>query len=302
MLVQNQIINNALEYIQLHILENVSVDQVAAFCGYSKFYLERIFKSETGESIYSFIKRMKVEQSAFRLKVEKQKSVSEICTDYGYSSSNYATLFKDRFGKSPARFRKNINETQKFVPFVCGNENELESFEECQAKIQIKELPDYFVLYERFKGNYASLEQDWCGFLERNSQFITENTILIERTNDDPDITDKDSCFYDICMTIDRDDPRISAMAQTTAVAAGTSRVDSKPGLSTMLLSGGLFAVYHYIGKPQQIYRAFHSVLSVWLAKSSYVLDNRYSFDIYKKIDKETMLLDMEICIPIKKG
>ena len=99
-MIENQIINKAIDFIFSHIDEQLSVDSIAGFCGYSKFYLSRLFKAETGESIYGFIKRTKIEQSAWRLKVEQGRSITEISGEYGYSASNYATLFRDYFEKT----------------------------------------------------------------------------------------------------------------------------------------------------------------------------------------------------------
>ena len=108
-MIENQIVNKAIDYIFSHIEKELSVDGISQYVGYSKFYLTRIFKAETGESIYSFIKRLKVEQSAWRLKVEKSRSITEIGNEFGYSSSNYATLFREHFEKTPAQFRKDIS-------------------------------------------------------------------------------------------------------------------------------------------------------------------------------------------------
>ena len=66
----------------------------------------RMFKEHTDEALYQFIKRVRLERSAWRLKVEKGKSISEIGADYGYSSSNFATAFKKHLNLSPADFRK----------------------------------------------------------------------------------------------------------------------------------------------------------------------------------------------------
>ncbi len=107
-IMQNQVVNFAVDYIMKNLRSELKVEDVARACGYSPYYLERLFKAETGESMYSFMKRVKVEQSAFQLKVEKERSVSTIGEEYGYSSSNYATLFKKHFGRTPAAFRRQI--------------------------------------------------------------------------------------------------------------------------------------------------------------------------------------------------
>ena len=105
--IKNQIINKAINYIYENVSESLSVDKVADYCGYSKYYLNRQFKDETGDSLYAFIKKTKLEQSALKLKIESTKTITDIGEEYGYSSSNYATVFKQRFDISPQKFREN---------------------------------------------------------------------------------------------------------------------------------------------------------------------------------------------------
>lgn len=296
-MIENQIINNAINFIFSHIDENLNVETIADYCGYSKFYLTRIFKAETGESIYSFIKRVKIEQSAWRVKIEQGRSISEIAEDYGYSASNYATLFKEHFEKTPAQFRKE-NGNSDVEGFVTGREDTLETYEECCKKITVEELPDYFVLYERRKGNYKNLQEDWCSFMERYKDFVTPETLLLERTEDDPSITNPEECMYDICMTVDKNDPRLEV--QKTAAVGITSKSDIPAYPNTMMIQGGKYAVYHYKGYPQLIYKAYQSFFLNWLSKTGNKVDNHGGFDIYRHIDLKTMYMELDICIPIK--
>ncbi len=48
----------------------------------------------TEEALYQFIKRVRLERSAFKLKIEKDKSITEIGENIGYFSTNYETAFK----------------------------------------------------------------------------------------------------------------------------------------------------------------------------------------------------------------
>ncbi|MEI3219625.1 MAG: AraC family transcriptional regulator [Lachnoclostridium sp.] len=92
--IRRAVINKAIGFIFDNIEEEITVDDVAKHCGYSKYHLMRMFKEDTDEALYQFMKRVRLERSAWRLKVEKDKSVAEIGIDYGYSSSNFATAFK----------------------------------------------------------------------------------------------------------------------------------------------------------------------------------------------------------------
>ena len=236
-MIENQIVNKAIDYIFSHIEKELSVEEISQYIGYSKYYLTRIFKAETGESIYAFIKRLKVEQSAWRLKVEKSRSITEIGNEFGYSSSNYATLFRDHFEKTPAQFRKDIPDISKRHAFFYGKNNQLETYEECCKKITIEQLPDFYVLYERHKGNYTNLKNHWCTFMDSNSEFVTDDTLFIERTINDPTITNPDECIYDICMTVSKEDSRLKF--QNRAAAGITSKSGTQPQKNTMIIEGG---------------------------------------------------------------
>jgi len=116
-MITNELVNQSIDYIMRHLDEEISVEDVADHCHFSKYYFSRVFKEKTGESIYAFIKRLKMEQSAVRLKLEKDKSITDIGFDYGYSPSNYCSAFKKHHNISPAEFRKDMNTTCVPHPF-----------------------------------------------------------------------------------------------------------------------------------------------------------------------------------------
>lgn len=115
--IDSNIINQAIEYIFEHIDEDICVDDVASHCAYSKYHLMRLFKEHTDEALYQFIKRIRLERSALKLKIEKERSITDIGIDYGYSSSNFATAFKKQLNVSPTDFRRNSEEIVKKSSF-----------------------------------------------------------------------------------------------------------------------------------------------------------------------------------------
>jgi len=163
-------------------------------------------------------------------------------------------------------------------PLFSNASIELESFHECNKKISIEMLEDFSVVYERYKGNYRSLSVNWAEFQEKYKQYITEKTLFLERTYDDPSITNINECLYDIC---------ISAPKDCTLK-------------NVYVLKGGKFAVYRFKGFVKQIYTAFQSIFNVWLPQSNCDIDDRYGFEIYRKIDCASMYMEIDLCIPIK--
>ncbi len=274
----NEVVNQAINYIMEHIGEEIRIEDVADYCHFSKFYFSRVFKEETGESLYAFIKRVKMEQSAFRLKVERNKTITDISADYGYSSSNYSAVFKQHHHISPVDFRKTILDKSLKHPFFHMEEKHLETLDECNKKMSIQVLEDFFVIYERRKGSYHNMGDEWCRFQERYKDYIKNDTFFIERTFDDPSITDVDNCMYDICMSVDHN-----------------CKLEN-----TCTIKGGKFAIYHFNGKIQYIYAAYQAIFNVWFPNSHYEIDERYGFDIYREIDSKNMHVIMDICLPIR--
>lgn len=277
-MIQNAVVNKAISYILSHIWEPITLEEVAEYCNISKFHFSRMFKSETGESVYSFIKRVKLEQSALRLKLETQKSITDIGLDYGYSSSNYSSAFKKHHHLSPYEFRKKEEVETESEVFQNTQKTEDEIFEEINKQIRIEILPDYKVIYERKIGNYNDMSIDWSSITEKYQNIITDKTIFFERTFDDPTITDKNHCIYDICFSA----PENCNLPNTS------------------ILTGGKFAIFPFKGYIKDIQKT-HILLirNIWFPRSGFELDSRYSYDLYHYVDCETMYMEFDICIPI---
>lgn len=276
----DRIIDQAIDYILQHRREAIHVEDVARYCHFSKYHFCRLFKARTGESVYGFIKRVRLEESAFRLKVEKGRSITEIGADMGYSSSNYSSAFRQHYHMAPAAFRRRIGQESMAHPFFHHEDWQVESFAECSRKITVEQVPDYRVIYERHFGSYEDLSRDWGRFIERHQGQITGDTYFLERTYDDPAVTETDRCLSDICMS----------------VREGEAPED------TCILRGGRCAVYHFKGYAKHIYAAYQTLFLVWLPRTSYELDtDRSLFDRYHVVDDGRMYMELDICLPVRE-
>ena len=277
----SEMINDAIEYILIHIEENVTAESVADHCHVSRFYFTRIFKQQTGESVYAFIKKKKLEFSAFRLKSESDRSITEIASQFGYSSSNYSSAFSDYFGMSPNKFRHEHFGSEGGI-FDPENKSVRKVFDEMDEKIRIKDLPEYSIIYERRIGAYSDMKKYWREFCDRYDRFCTPDTLYVERTFDDPSITDADKCLYDICMS----DEGLQGIADNDSTCHGT-------------MNGGRFAVCPFKGYLSEINQFHHKLMGIWLPLSGNTIDTRYSYDVYHKVT-EDYYMEFDVCIPVK--
>ena len=279
--IRSVVINKAINYIFEHIDEDITVDDVARHCSYSKYHLTRMFKEDTDEALYQFIKRVRLERSAWRLKVEKEKSITEIGEDYGYSSSNFATAFKKHLEISPANFRKISEKMVEESSFSHGIT--LDELETAEKQITVETLDSFTVIYERKKGNYHNLPEEWCAFMGKYEHLATKDTLYIECTIDDPSITDENQCMYELCQTISQNHPTLQ----------------ENPDILTHDFEGGKYAVYHFKGFPQFLFMVYQEIFCRWLFRTGNQLDERPIIDIYRKVEEDGYM-EIDICFPLK--
>jgi len=239
-LTRRELVNRSIDYIMQHLDEELSLDTLAAQFYISKYHFSRIFKEETGESVYAFLKRCRVDQSAVDIKLNPAKAITDIGLDYGYSASNYSSVFRRRHDTSPTMFRQSIPTQSMPVPFDKERVAHFKSAEEYAARIELQEFQDLFVIYERLIGNYVDIEQNWYRFLDQYKMFLNEKTMLVERFFNDPAITSLSQCFCDLCMTVEPD-----------------CDLDN-----VMWIRGGRWAVYHFDGEIKDIFETLQGFLA----------------------------------------
>ncbi len=103
-------INMLVEYITLHPEKNLTQEQMCEMVSISGSTLRRIFKKETGKTIYEFVNERKMQYAAHLL-VTTIEPVSEISYQLGYESPSYfSKQFRENYGVSPQAYRKNSKE------------------------------------------------------------------------------------------------------------------------------------------------------------------------------------------------
>lgn len=101
----SKVIQSCCDYIELNAEEDLNIDIIADRMGYTKYYLSRRFKKETGYSINDYIKFVKVERAKLLL-ANTRESIMDITEKLNFCSRSYFTdTFKSITGKSPAQYR-----------------------------------------------------------------------------------------------------------------------------------------------------------------------------------------------------
>jgi AraC family transcriptional regulator len=84
--------------------------------------------------------------------------------------------------------------------------------------------------------------------------------------------------------------------------AAEVASFDSMPdGMEPFTLEGGLYAVFHYKGNPNDFSGTWLYIFRTWLPASDYLLDNRPHFEILgEKFKRDDPDSEEEVWIPVK--
>lgn len=98
------------DYITTHPEENLSRQELCDMAGISVSTLRRLFKDQTGKTLFQFIKENKMTNAARRLLVTDDP-ISAIAYDLGYEIPSYfSECFKQIFGVSPQEYRRSAHE------------------------------------------------------------------------------------------------------------------------------------------------------------------------------------------------
>jgi AraC-like DNA-binding protein len=146
--------------------ERLDINKLAHVCGYSKYHLQRIFKHYCGENIASYLRRLRMEKSAFLLKYSEEKiSVIAALCGFGYNQS-YIRAFEKYYTLSPSDFRDtHINDMHNSMIF---DRNEYEIIEQKQLSV----LNVYNTQKENTPQSIEMLLEDCLEGLNPNAQML----------------------------------------------------------------------------------------------------------------------------------
>lgn len=93
------------EYVDTHCTEELSIEEVAALIGFSKYHFSRLFKQFTNTSFYKYLSQKRISY-AENLLITSNTTVTDIAASSGFQSvSAFIRMFKIIKGYTPTEFR-----------------------------------------------------------------------------------------------------------------------------------------------------------------------------------------------------
>lgn len=282
MVTQETHIKELLVWIENNLRNPLSLDIVCEKSGYSKWYLQRMFRRQTNLPLAAYIRARRLYLAAFSLRFT-QKSILDISLEYQFDSQQtFSRCFKKHFSVTPSAYRKAQNcDFSHLVQSLSLNQPSDISIDYVEVKPDSYSLAGQYYSYhieiEQLGESHAAIRD---GIKDRFcDEFSLNPDKLYALTNFTPD---GERVKVDYFVAVDK------------AIAKGKSL----PELPE--ISGG-YCRFRYAGKPVALHEHIASVYTKLLPQFNLV--RREGYDIaqhsYSLDGDEELYLEYEYLIPI---
>ncbi len=310
-------INRVIDYIELNIDKDLSLEKLAQVANFSRFHFHRIFRALMGETLNRYIQRIRVERAALQLITNPKKTITEIAFDCGFSgSAPFARAFKDFFkmsasewrsrghlqesnmrkikskeGKTISKIRQDFDVSSYYIDAITQNQIwRITMKNKPDVQVEVKDMPDLHVAYVRHIGPYKGdselfekLFNKLMGWAGPRDLLRFPDTQVLAVYQDDPKITDEAKLRTSACITVPKNTP-----------------VEGEVGYMTV--PGGKYAAARFELSSDEYEEAWNAVFGGWLPTSGYQPDDRLCYELYHNDPKEhpENKCIVDICIPVK--
>lgn len=276
-------INVVISYINNHLNESLDLEKLAELGYYSPFHFNRIMRAYLGESLGSYVIRIRIETAAKLLRYT-ELPIGEIAFKVGYENQpSFCKAFKKRFGISAFEFRQNNNAIIHLNKTISKTE-EMKNLKSTEPKI--KDVKARKVIYAQARGQYdKSTAEAWnavCSFAQKKKLFGF-GTEMIGISYDDPTITDSEKLRYDACIVVSKN-------------------IEPEGIIGTKEISGGKYAVFTHLGSYEQLTNSYNYIFGEWIKETKLELRDIPSLEKYLNSPDKTKpeKLQTEIWVPVK--
>lgn len=120
----SDVVYKCIDYIRQNYDDKITLDDIAIHVSLSRSYLSKLFKDETGYSLFSYINHVRIEKSKQFL-LDETIPLVDVAGMCGFEDQSYFTkVFKKETGISPKRFRDNPHQLTRAA--ASGSESKKE--------------------------------------------------------------------------------------------------------------------------------------------------------------------------------
>jgi len=280
-------IDRVLSYIDGNLGGDLSLAALARAADFSPFHFHRVFKAMTGETVHSYVKRMRLKSAAVRLRHAPRPDVGRIALDLGFESpSDFARSFRAAYGMSPTRFAKGTRGMLDPPP-------KSEGCVPAPREVAVRRLDDMAIAYIRCVGlartfTNRSIEKAFAKLFAwaKARDLVTPDMKVIGVTLDSPEAVPLAQCRFNACIRV----------PEGTEASAGI--------LVGRLGSEGKYACMSFVRRDPRYAEAFFGGIEYlyksWLPDSGYVPADSPFLEFYREEEPGKGKLMVDFCVPLR--
>lgn len=216
-----QAILSTLLHIQTHLEADLNLDVLAERVGFSAYHFHRIFREAIGEPVKEYVRRLRIEKAAYRLKISEE-TILRLALDAGFKThESFTRAFQRQLGTTPNEYRDNFLKASHarkkqlqpryFADFNMKDESGLLLNSSTSRQVRLEHVRPIIIAFVRHIGPYDKLlEKDspmsllWHELFEwgNANKLINADSLLIGIPQDDPSITPPEKQRFDVCVQI----------------------------------------------------------------------------------------------------
>ncbi len=266
----NQLFLKISAYIEDNLHQSISLEDLAESACLSKYHLHRLMKDFLGESLISYVTRIKLERALMYLKTSS-KTVAEVANSVGYKSVNsFIKAFKKQFGSPPKTY---LSDFEFKTPVIMGK----------LSSPKITYVNTIHTLYTPVTRKYGGKKFDvaWSELLNyaKTNNLLSDSTRYLGIYFDDPEVTKEHQCRAYVCVTVNN-------LIKT-----------KMSNISSLKIDAGFYSVYTFQGEYSELSKVYDNIFS----KETYTIhQHKTHFEEYVVCNKQETPIT-RIFIPIKK-
>ena len=269
------IYHRTLEYIDNHLSEPLTLEQLSLTVFCSKYHLHRIFSAVSGQTINNYIVTQKLDRAAHQLVFRIDRSITDIGLAAGFANGeSFSRAFKRVFGQSPRDYRNKPDRK----PWLFSKPNQMEysmTNDKLKDNVEIVMVDEIYLATMTHKGHPSELHNTINKFIAwRKSHGLSSNASrTFNLFRDDPNQVTPEEFTVDLCAQI------------------STHFNEFSEEVTKTVLPKGRYAKLRHIGKESLLQRTIENLYRKWLVESK---ESPKDFPLI--IERITLYPDVEAC------
>lgn len=282
------------DHVRRNLTGDLSVEALAEAVHFSPFHFHRLFTAVMGETVGTFVRRVRLERAIQLMRTRPGRSLSDIARTVGFgSSSAFSRAFRRAYGLPPSRWDRRTRlvfraaETGSDRPSGVPDLSELiASAEESPVDVRLRDVPPLTLAYVRVRRPWESgaLEgayRDLRAWLHRRGLDQRE---LVGISWDDVEVTPLEHIRYDLA----------AGVPPGTRGDRGVLIRESPPVVVAAATARGTLA---------RVARVWDHLYKEWLPRTRFEPRDLPPFEWYRGWPEtlEGERWDLDCCVPVKR-